>query len=820
MSDGRVTSAGQTTGAAPTTLAPSDHEAITKAARGIPDTADSTVSFDAGTRTFTIAPVSGAFSYYIAGRRYTVSAAKSIVIANTSGTHWIYYDGATLSETIDPDHDTARDLIVNKVRVGLIYWNATDGAEHLSGDERHGPEMPGATQAWKHALFGMVWHTGLDISGYTLDTDTDAGVSFELTDGVVHDEDLEHDIVDGAVATHYAQQLSGGNAEVPILHRDGVDGSWTADAATDLPWKLIAPNQRLAYNNHVGGGVYGQTEVSANKWVNAFLYVTNDWKYPVKMIQGQNEHASKQAAVEAVDAEIIALGDLPSPEMVLLYGFSLQTNDPFGGTNNCKIVAVTDFRQRSRSGGLAAPPQPHSILSATHADSVAAAVTAGAIIYGNATQEWAKHPLVTLNTAGAMSGLTQLNVDNLRFDGNTISTTGAGSLILNPELDGGVRTLLSGSPAGLDYAWSVENDAWHASMTDTRTALGFFQAYGSQGFLAEAARIVAGTETDWTPTASTQDAYLAFFTGLNGTATEKVRINALGQVGIGTTDPAGRSSGNLMLDIRREGNGLRSGIGLYTHENTTANRGSTFFGARSRGTNATPVIVNNGDRLFAFVSQGFDGNVFRSSANIIFAVDSAPSAGVMPTEITFWTGNPTASTRLTIQSDGDILVDSGTSVFVRDSALGFNSSVDGQLDLFADVELEITAPTIDLTAATAVFVRSVHGIGYGTGAIADMDLITVQVPGAPRQWWDESENAFAMTHRLILPEGVQTKYATDDVADPPTDAELDAAFGDPTVVGSGFVGVLDDNDAGTDCYVCWTTGAAGEWFYAKGIKAV
>ena len=390
MSDSRLTRPGETGGATRKTYPPSDHEAITKAARGVPDRTASTLTFVAGTRTFTITPVNGAFSYYIHGRRYTKPAAESIVIADTSGTHWIYYDGATLSEIIDPDHETADDLIFNKVRVGLIYWNATDGADPVSGDERHGTVMSGASQEWKHDLFGMVWHTGLDISGYTLDTDSDAGVSFELTDGIVHDEDLEHDIEDGNPANHYEQQLSGGNAAVPILYRDDVDGSWTEDAATDLPWKLIGAGQRLAYNNDDGDNTFSQIEIAANKFVNAFLYATNDWKYPVKMIQGQNEHASNQAAVEAASSEIVTLGDLPSPEMVLLYAFSLQTNDPFGGTNNCKIVAVTDFRQLSRSGGLVAPPQPHAILSTTHSDADPAAVVRGDIQIGNATPAWAR----------------------------------------------------------------------------------------------------------------------------------------------------------------------------------------------------------------------------------------------------------------------------------------------------------------------------------------------------------------------------------------------------------------------------------------------
>jgi len=65
--------------------------------------------------------------------------------------------------------------------------------------------------------------------------------------------------------------------------------------------------------------------------------------------------------------------------------------------------------------------------------------------------------------------------------------------------------------------------------------------------------------------------------------------------------------------------------------------------------------------------------------------------------------------------------------------------------------------------------------------------------------------------------GVATVVATDNVSDPPSDAELDSAFGEPGTVGAGFVGILDDNDDATDCYMCWTDGSA--WFFTKGTKA-
>jgi hypothetical protein len=311
---------------------------------------------------------------------------------------------------------------------------------------------------------------------------------------------------------------------------------------------------------------------------------------------------------------------------------------------------------------------------------------------------------------------------------------------------------------------------------------------------------------------------MAFSTVLNGFPVERVRINSAGAVGINTTDPGGFIAGNL-LDLRQDQN--RCTMGMFTAHNTQASKGSSYYGGRSRGTIGTPVIVQNDDTLFAFVALGYDSAVWRAAAQIIFTVDGAPGAGAVPTTIAFRTG-PTAATiadRLNIQSDGDILVDTDSKMMWRDSAIFIQSSADGKLDIDADIEIELASARIELDAPDITIPRAT-GIQWSGIPDADVTLLTVNVTGTPIQSWDESEDAFAMTHRLYLPEGVRTKYATNDVADPPTDAQLDTAFGDPTVVGSGFVGVLDDNDAGTDCYICWTTGTAGEWFYVKGTKAV
>lgn len=66
--------------------------------------------------------------------------------------------------------------------------------------------------------------------------------------------------------------------------------------------------------------------------------------------------------------------------------------------------------------------------------------------------------------------------------------------------------------------------------------------------------------------------------------------------------------------------------------------------------------------------------------------------------------------------------------------------------------------------------------------------------------------------------GVRTKQAINNVNDTtPTAAELTTSFGAPATVGSGFVGIVKDNDADTNCFVVVSNGTS--YFYLKFTKA-
>jgi hypothetical protein len=330
--------------------------AVTNEPTGFPNRTDSSLSFAPATRTFTISPAKAFFEFWQQGVKYTKNAPDSAIITDVSGVHLICYDEGVLTVTTALAVSDINDLIINKVLVAYVYWNATDGVAYILGDERHGTVMSGRTHEWLHDSVGATYNSGFLISGYTEDTDTDAALTFEIGDGKFFDEDIGHDVSDGAAANKYEQQLNGGDAEIPIFYRDDTDGSWTEDAATTLPYKsAVGGSQRLAYNKDDGDGTFSQVEVTDGKWVSVTLVVTNDWQYPVKAIQGQNEYADKKTAVEDAVAEIVSFGNFVPSEMVVLYRFVLRTKNTFGGTKKTKIEVdgVTDFRASGLTGASA-----------------------------------------------------------------------------------------------------------------------------------------------------------------------------------------------------------------------------------------------------------------------------------------------------------------------------------------------------------------------------------------------------------------------------------------------------------------------------------
>jgi len=122
------------------------------------------------------------------------------------------------------------------------------------------------------------------------------------------------------------------------------------------------------------------------------------------------------------------------------------------------------------------------------------------------------------------------------YDGKTGIGTAAPSSHFDIEITGTAKAITN--------IFEITNKYNAADMDGTGSAILFNNWYYdiSVPAVISAARIVVGTETDWTPTAASQDSYMAFETALDGAVAERLRIKSNGYVGIGTNNPLSKLS--------------------------------------------------------------------------------------------------------------------------------------------------------------------------------------------------------------------------------------------------------------------------------------
>lgn len=318
---------------------------------GFVNQVDSTLAFVNGTRTFTIAPAVTSFTYYVAGALRIKSASENIVIANTEGLHFIYYDDETLSETTT----FTIDLLTTYVLVAIIYWDATNSQQIYFGDERHSITMDGMTHYNMHITKGAAYVSGLALGNFTADASgaNDAHAQFSVANGVILDEDIFTTITDGS-----PQDISA-ILNAPVYYKDGASGVWRRQASSAFPVINFAAGSNLLAWNQNNGGTWQQTEVLNNQFVLAHIYAINDINTPIIAVQGQATYGNVPAAREGAENEIttLATSGLPFAEAVAIGSVIYQTSTGYANTPQARVRTTdagdnyVDFR---RSQGISA----------------------------------------------------------------------------------------------------------------------------------------------------------------------------------------------------------------------------------------------------------------------------------------------------------------------------------------------------------------------------------------------------------------------------------------------------------------------------------
>jgi len=290
----------------------------------------STISFNNGTRTFTI---SGTYNIWQQGVRYSKSGSASVTIGTTAGLYYIYYDTAANLQV-----QTTFFTLSTQAPVAYVYW--TGSTCIYLGDERHGIVLDWRTHEYLHRTRGAAYASGFAISNFTTTGSGSAAADaqLDLSGGTFFDEDMRIDIVHSNTPTANFEQDLQGPGRFPVMYRSG--SIWTIDAATDYPVKY--GTSRITYNLNTAGS-WSTPDVSNNNYIAYWLVATNNILYPVISLMGQATDSNLEKLKSDATWASLDLSGFPSLEFRPLYRIIFQTGS-YGNAVNGRLVDVLDVR--------------------------------------------------------------------------------------------------------------------------------------------------------------------------------------------------------------------------------------------------------------------------------------------------------------------------------------------------------------------------------------------------------------------------------------------------------------------------------------------
>lgn len=291
-----------------------------------------TSTLSLSTRTLSIAPTSGTFYIYLDGIKIakTGGASCSTTIPATVGLHYVYFDATgTLQNSMTP-----WVIIDGLAPVATIYWNGSAGAV---SDERHGAQRNLSWHQWAHDTISARYESGL---AQTFPSPTESKIQIEL--GWIHDEDIEFYIAQQRVCRLWYETAAG-----VFTWANGTDnGGW------DRPYIWNAGTSRVQYPK--SDSAYALTDAGANQFVVVWVYAATDKDRSIYITT-----ESKTTAYNNITAARAAVAPTTSgfltPEMKLIYrwifkgdGSYQETVDyrtssplPGGGTPAISALGVT-----------------------------------------------------------------------------------------------------------------------------------------------------------------------------------------------------------------------------------------------------------------------------------------------------------------------------------------------------------------------------------------------------------------------------------------------------------------------------------------------
>ena len=290
-------------------------------------------------RQLTITPTGSTWRAWVQGVLYTFTGAQTISHAATQGLWFIYVDN---TGTIVASQ-TAWNLL-DTAPIALIYYDATT-PDYWLFDERHHFDTPVEWHQSQHFAIGTFIKlpaTDFAISGYTLNTDTDAACQWATATGTTCDEDIEKLV--SAVA-------SGGPYQV--MAKIGAAGNFIRTQTT-LPY-LYGAGSYIQWNQFTSGAWQMTNMTSANR-VNYYVFATTgyDSTKQLMIIPGEAFYGTL-AEAQAESVTSLNLTNFPALEFAPLYQITFHTLGGYSHNGKCEIEAVTKIVGTHGTLGLAAP---------------------------------------------------------------------------------------------------------------------------------------------------------------------------------------------------------------------------------------------------------------------------------------------------------------------------------------------------------------------------------------------------------------------------------------------------------------------------------
>jgi hypothetical protein len=420
-----------------------DIAGVTGDIHGVVDRAASTLSFVDATRTFSITPVSGSWTFYHKGELKTVTGGRSIQIANTAGARFIRIDPTTLNLIEGgPIPDFVNDTIV-----AYIYYDTTGARATILGDERHGVQRDTTWHSNQHLNVGTIWRSGGTL-GYTLNNQ--AAIQLDVaTPLLIADEDLLHTITHSVTPSADFQQILNTAASLEVLYLSGT--TYTSTTQSTTPW--VAGTARARYNQVVGNSG-SLVDASENHYITYWLIATNDIRRPVKLVMGRASHAT----IDAAYAEEFQEYGISFAEQVFMYQIVLQTSTTFtSNTPRVVIAAVRKVTSKIANIAATATAESHSTLTGRED---ANSHTIAAITGLQTALDGKQASLVSGTNIKSINGTTLLGSGDLVISGGGGSST----------LDGLTDVVLGGTPLATGDILLYNGTEWENS-SDVQTIL-------------------------------------------------------------------------------------------------------------------------------------------------------------------------------------------------------------------------------------------------------------------------------------------------------------------------------------------------------------